>query len=67
MRIVVDLNGFTIVLGPPMARLETLAALSTLTRRLVAPRLIIYPTSYRENASLRGPWHLTVIFDRIGD
>ena len=60
-------GGIHYCVGAPLARLETLAALSTLTRRLVAPRLVIDPPPYRENASLRGPRHLTVTFDHIED
>jgi cytochrome P450 len=60
-------GGIHYCVGAPLARLETLAALSTLTRRLVAPRLVIDPPPYRENASLRGPRHLMVTFDRIED
>ena len=60
-------GGIHYCVGAPLARLETLAALSTLTRRLVAPRLVIDPPPYRENASLRGPRHLIVTYDRIED
>ena len=60
-------GGIHYCVGAPLARLETLAALSTLTRRLVAPRLVIDPPPYRENASLRGPRHLMVTFDHIED
>jgi cytochrome P450 len=60
-------GGIHYCVGAPLARLETLVALSTLTRRLVAPRLVIDPPPYRENASLRGPRHLMVAFDRIDD
>jgi cytochrome P450 len=60
-------GGIHYCVGAPLARLETLVALSTLTRRLVAPRLVIDPPPYRENASLRGPKHLMVTFDHIDD
>jgi hypothetical protein len=60
-------GGIHYCVGAPLARLETLVALSTLTRRLVAPRLVIDPPPYRENASLRGPRHLMVNFDHIDD
>jgi hypothetical protein len=43
------------------------AALNTLVRRLVAPRLVIDPPPYRRNAALRGPEHLLVAFDRLND
>jgi len=60
-------GGIHYCVGAPLARLETLVALSTLTRRLVAPRLVLDPPPYRENASLRGPRHLMVTFDHIED
>jgi cytochrome P450 len=60
-------GGIHYCVGAPLARLETLVALSTLTRRLIAPRLVIDPPPYRENASLRGPKHLMVTFDHIDD
>jgi cytochrome P450 len=60
-------GGIHYCVGAPLARLETLVALSTLIRRLVAPRLVIDPPPYRENASLRGPRHLMVTFDHIED
>lgn len=60
-------GGIHYCVGAPLARLETLVALRTLTRRLVAPRLVIDPPPYRQNASLRGPQHLMVTFDHIDD
>jgi Cytochrome P450 len=60
-------GGIHYCVGAPLARLETLVALSTLTRRLVAPRLVLDPPPYRQNASLRGPQHLMVTFDHIDD
>ncbi|MGZ5490432.1 MAG: cytochrome P450, partial [Nitrososphaeraceae archaeon] len=58
-------GGIHYCVGAPLARLETHIALSTLVRRLVAPRLVTDPPPYRKNASLRGPQHLMVAFDRI--
>ena len=58
-------GGIHYCVGAPLARLETHIALSTLVRRLVAPRLVTDPPAYRQNASLRGPQHLMVAFDRI--
>ena len=58
-------GGIHYCVGAPLARLETHIALSTLVRRLVAPRLVTDPPPYRQNASLRGPQHLMVAFDRI--
>jgi hypothetical protein len=42
-------------------------ALTELARRLVAPRLLVDPPPYRNNAVLRGPAHLPVAFDRLQD
>ena len=58
-------GGIHYCVGAPLARLETHVALSTLVSRLVAPRLVTDPPPYRKNASLRGPQHLMVAFDRI--
>ena len=58
-------GGIHYCVGAPLARLETHIALSTLVSRLVAPRLVTDPPEYRRNASLRGPQHLMVAFDRI--
>jgi cytochrome P450 len=60
-------GGIHYCVGAPLARLETLVALKTLVRRLVAPRLVNDPPPYRHNASLRGPQHLIIAFDRIDD
>ena len=60
-------GGIHYCVGAPLARLETLVALNTLVRRLVGPRLVKDPPSYRQNASLRGPQHLIITFDRIDD
>jgi cytochrome P450 len=60
-------GGIHYCVGAPLARLETLVALNTLVRRLVAPRLVNDPPPYRQNASLRGPQHLIIAFDRIDD
>ena len=58
-------GGIHYCVGAPLARLETHVALNTLVRRLVAPHLVTDPPPYRQNASLRGPQHLMVAFDRI--
>jgi hypothetical protein len=44
---------------------ETQVALPALARRLVNPRLVTDPPSYRPNPALRGPLHLLVEFDAI--
>jgi cytochrome P450 len=53
--------------GAPLARLEAVAALKALTRRLQAPRLVTDPPPYRRNAALRGPEHLQIAFDHLSD
>jgi len=58
-------GGIHYCVGAPLARLETHIALNILVRRLVSPRLVTDPPPYRKNASLRGPQHLMVAFDRI--
>jgi cytochrome P450 len=58
-------GGIHYCVGAPLARIEAQVALGTLARRLVAPRLVADPPPYRDNASLRGPEHLFVEFDRV--
>jgi len=60
-------SGIHSCIGAPLARVEAQVALSTLARRLVNPRLVAGPPSYREDASLRSPEHLLVAFDRLID
>jgi len=58
-------NGIHYCFGAPLARLEVQAALNTLARRLINPRLVTDPPPYRQNAVLRGPRHLFVDIDGI--
>jgi cytochrome P450 len=60
-------RGIHYCVGAPLARMETHIALSALVRRLVNPHLVTDPPPYRQLASLRGPLHLAVTFDHIGD
>ena len=60
-------GGIHYCVGAPLARIEAQVALSILARRLVNPRLVDDSPPYRENASLRGPEHLLVAFDRLAD
>ncbi|MFG3201393.1 cytochrome P450 [Streptomyces sp. NPDC048192] len=58
-------SGIHSCFGAPLARLETQIALSELARRLDNPRLAEDPPPYRQNAVLRGPRHLNVVFDGV--
>lgn len=58
-------RGIHYCVGAPLARIEAQVALDALARRLVASRLVSDPPPYRENASMRGPAHLPVAFDRL--
>jgi cytochrome P450 len=53
--------------GAPLARVEGHIALNAIARRLDSPRLVTDPPPYRHNATLRGPEHLFVRFERITD
>ncbi|MGI5134428.1 MULTISPECIES: cytochrome P450 [unclassified Streptomyces] len=58
-------SGIHSCFGAPLARLEAQIALSELARRLDNPRLAEDPPPYRQNAVLRGPRHLNVVFDGL--
>jgi cytochrome P450 len=60
-------GGIHYCVGAPLARIETQVALTTFARRFVNPRLVEDPPPYRPNAVLRGPRHLLVDFDGIGN
>jgi cytochrome P450 len=60
-------RGIHYCVGAPLARMETQIALNALVRRFLNPRLVTDPPPYRELATLRGPQHLAVTFDHIGD
>ncbi|MEA1833089.1 cytochrome P450 [Methylobacterium durans] len=51
--------------GAPLARFETAAALTALSRRLQNPRLVEDPPPYRPGAALRGPEHLRIAIDGL--
>jgi cytochrome P450 len=53
--------------GGPLARLEVNIALETFLRRVKSPRLVADPPPYRPNQIFRGPIHLLVDIDGIGD
>jgi cytochrome P450 len=54
-------------LGAPLARFEAESALTALARRLTSPRLVEDPPPYRAGAALRGPQHLHVAIEGMGD
>ncbi|MFF9320974.1 cytochrome P450 [Streptomyces sp. NPDC014735] len=60
-------SGIHACFGAPLARLEAQIALTELVRRLDNPRLVEDPPPYRRNAVLRGPRHLNIAFDGVGD
>ena len=60
-------GGIHYCVGAPLARIEGQIALAALARRLVNPRLVEDPPPYRPNAVLRGPRHLVVELDGLGD
>lgn len=53
-------GGLHYCMGAPLARIEAEIALVSLSRRLVAPRLLHDPPPYRPGASLRGPERLGI-------
>jgi cytochrome P450 len=58
-------GGIHYCFGAPLARLETQLALTEIFSRLENPRLVADPPPYRASASLRGPRHLQIEFDRV--
>jgi cytochrome P450 len=58
-------GGIHYCFGAPLARPETLTALTQLARRLENPRLVDDPPPYRPNPVLRGPRHLLLDFDSV--
>ncbi|MGW4411354.1 cytochrome P450 [Nonomuraea sp. NPDC004702] len=58
-------GGVHYCVGAPLARIEARVALGALVSRLVRPELAAGPPPYRHSASLRGPAHLLVGFDRL--
>ena len=58
-------SGIHYCFGAPLARVEAQVALPALARRLVNPRLVTDPPTYRPNPVLRGPRHLLVDLDAV--
>jgi cytochrome P450 len=58
-------SGIHYCFGAPLARTEAQVALPELARRLVNPRLVADPPTYRPNPVLRGPRHLQVTYDTV--
>ncbi|MBU3868762.1 cytochrome P450 [Streptomyces sp. 4503] len=58
-------SGIHSCFGAPLARLEAQIALTELARRLVEPRLLEDPPTYRHNAVLRGPRHLPIALEGL--
>ncbi|MFE5475608.1 cytochrome P450 [Nocardia sp. NPDC056541] len=52
-------------LGAPLARLEATVAINCFARRVIDPRLVSDPPSYREHVTLRGPAAMPVTFASI--
>jgi fatty acid omega-hydroxylase len=60
-------SGIHVCFGGPLARLEVNTALEVFFRRVENPRLVVDSPPYRRNALFRGPQHLLIDVDVIGD
>ncbi|MDT7705928.1 MAG: fatty acid omega-hydroxylase [Pseudonocardiales bacterium] len=60
-------SGIHVCFGGPLARLEVNIALEVFLRRVENPRLVVDPPPYRRSPVFRGPQHLVIDYDRIGD
>jgi cytochrome P450 len=60
-------SGIHTCFGGPLARLEVNVALDAFLRRVKNPRLVVDPPPYRPNQIFRGPIHLLIDFDGIGN
>jgi cytochrome P450 len=60
-------SGIHTCFGGPLARLEVNLAFEAFLRRVKNPRLVVDPPPYRQSNVFRGPRHLLIDFDRIGD
>ncbi|GGJ67257.1 cytochrome P450 [Streptomyces brasiliensis] len=58
-------GGIHFCFGAPLARLETRLALTQLVQRLINPRLVVDPPTYRHPPNLRGPLHLPLDIDGV--
>ncbi|HEY6307790.1 MAG TPA: cytochrome P450 [Candidatus Angelobacter sp.] len=60
-------SGIHTCFGGPLARLEVNVGLEAFLRRVKNPRLVVDPPPYRPSQVFRGPLHLLVDIDGIGD
>jgi cytochrome P450 len=60
-------SGIHTCFGGPLARLEVNTAVEIFLRRVKNPRLVVDPPPYRPNQIFRGPIHLLIDIDGIGD
>ena len=60
-------SGIHTCFGGPLARLEVNIAFETFLRRVENPRLVVDPPPYRQSNVFRGPEHVLIDCDGIGD
>jgi fatty acid omega-hydroxylase len=60
-------RGIHLCFGGPLARLEAQIAVGEFVRRVRNPRLVVDPPPYRHNQIFRGPRHVLVDIDGVGD
>jgi fatty acid omega-hydroxylase len=60
-------GGIHLCFGGPLARLEAQIAVGEFVRRVKNPRLVVDPPPYRHNQIFRGPRHVLVDIDGVGD
>ena len=60
-------RGVHLCFGGPLARLEAQIAVGEFVRRVRNPRLVVDPPPYRHNQIFRGPRHVLVDIDGVGD
>jgi cytochrome P450 len=60
-------SGIHLCFGGPLARLEAQISIGEFVRRVQNPRLVVDPPPYRHNQVFRGPRHVVIDIDGIGD